>query len=46
MPVAIELQKEAGDAGTVYTPFDTTELWQLAKEIISSLDCGTITSPL
>ncbi|CAL8464299.1 g3834 [Coccomyxa elongata] len=40
LPVAIELQKVAGEAGTVYTPYDTTELWQLAKEIISSLDCG------
>lgn len=46
MPVAIELQKEAGEAGTVYTPFDTTELWQLAKEIISSLDCGAFSSAL
>ncbi|BDA49833.1 Lipoxygenase 2.3, chloroplastic [Coccomyxa sp. Obi] len=40
MPVAIELQKVAGEAGTVYTPYDTAELWQLAKEIISSMDCG------
>lgn len=45
LPVAIELQKVAGEAGTVYTPYDTTELWQLTKEIISSLDCGAFTSP-
>lgn len=44
-PVAIELQKVAGEAGTVYNPYDTIELWQLAKEIISSLDCGALTSP-
>ncbi|EIE18646.1 Lipoxigenase [Coccomyxa subellipsoidea C-169] len=40
LPVAIELQKKLGQEGTVYTPYDVKELWQLAKEIISSLDCG------
>lgn len=45
LPVAIELQKVAGEAGTVYNPYGTIELWQLAKEIISSLDCGALTSP-
>ena len=42
VPVAIELQKKLGQEGTVYTPYDVKELWQLAKEIISSLDCGEL----
>lgn len=40
MPVAIEIQKELGEVGTVYTPYDVPELWQLAKEVICSLDSG------
>lgn len=40
VPIAIELRKAKGEIGTVYTPYDAKELWQLAKEIIASLDCG------
>ena len=40
MPVAVEVRKEKGKNGAVYTPYDPKELWQLAKSIIASLDSG------
>jgi hypothetical protein len=40
VPAAIEIRKEKGKSGTVYTPYDPKELWQLAKDIICSLDSG------